>query len=553
MRSMHTKCWTIPTVLTLAVLAALLCIVPAHARDYDTAVTVAMGEQFTLAETETIGGALVVTGGDATVLGRVKKDVIVVDGTATLGPTARVDGSVLTVRGTVERDELAQVLGEQRQLSASEFAEIMSGVGAATEESPDAGKEMPDAAEAAEEQAPAEDETPAHAEEAVEAPDAAAEEEEAAPAAETEADEEQRVERGDRSGFGNDINIRGDEVRVGDVASFGGAIRIWGTVRGDVASFGGPVTVWGTVEGDIATFGGAVKLEDGSRVTGDIATFGAAVTKDPGAVHEGKVAGFGEGLPHWIGTNRSPTQSRGWLGGTIFALVVGLLIAVIFPNSTRTIADSVTAEPGRAAGHGALTLLLVLPVCVILALTCIGLVLVPVVLLGCLAAGILGGVGVEALIGRWISRRLGWAVTSVVALVAIGVVALQLVGLTQFVPPLVIVHALASFAVLIFGLGGAVMTGFGTRPDSTWITGRFNRGDHGEEAPAVDAPPTADTVPAAAGPVAAAADEIEADEPGLEEPEQGDESAWAPSSAEAEAEVDEDPEDHTPPDDLPAF
>lgn len=556
MHATHTNRWALPIAIALAMVIAFACGMPAHARDYDTAVTISAGEQFTLAETETIGGALVVTGGDATVLGRVKRDVIVVDGSATLGPTARVDGSVLTVRGTVERDELALVRGESRSLTAAEFAEVMSEVPVADMQEPAADQPAPgdEAPAAADGQAPSKEE--AADETAAEPGEGAAEpEQEAAPTdegtavAETATDPEQ-----DRAGFGETIIVEADEVVAGDVASFGGPIVVKGTVRGDVASFAGPVTVSGTVDGDIATFGGAVDLETGSRVEGDIATFGAAVNKDPGAIHVGRVQGFGEGLSRWMPGGQAPRAGTGagsdWVGGTIFALLIALLVAAIFPNATRTVADATAEQPGRAAGHGALTLLLFAPACVLLILTCVGIVLVPVLILGSLAAGVLGATGIYLLLGRQISRRLGWSVSSPLGLVSMGVVAVQLIALTQFVPALQIVHALVSLAVLLFGLGGALMTGFGTIADGTWITGRLGGSAEAAPPPAAPeqpAPPTAEPVqpPRPTEPTGA---EDPPESPPASDPEAddgSDASEWAPSSAEEDAEAEDDRD--TPP------
>ena len=513
MRSMHTNCWTIPALLTLALMGALLCALPVDAADYDSTVTVASGEQFTLAETETIGGSLVVTGGEANVLGRIKGDAIVVDGSLTLGSTARLEGSLLTVRGAVERDPLAQVLGEQRSLTAAEFAQLMARVAGEVEAEVPTAEAMPEAEaeEVAETEEAPEEEEPAETQEPVE-PEAIV-----------------REEHEDRAGFGQTITIPADEVRVGDVANFGGPIIIDGTVRGDVASFGGTVTVRGTVEGDIATFGGVVQLDEGSRVSGDIATFGAPVNTAPGAVHEGQIKGFGEGLSRWASSAEKGADGAGWVVATVLSLLVALLIAAVFPGATRTIADGIVERPGSAAAHGALTLLLIAPICVLLALTCVGLLLIPVVIIGVIVAGLMGNIGIDLILGRAISARLGWSVTSLLGLVAIGVVALQLVELTQFVPALGIVGFLVMLAILLFGIGGALMTGFGTTPDGTWITRRFGRRRSPKAVePTVDLPACDDESevtaelaepPAAPDPAEwAPPSEPEAGEPGSDEP-----------------------------------
>jgi len=214
-------------------LVVLLAAAWAQPADYDGTVIVEADEAITLGEQDTIHGSLVVMGGRAHVLGRVEGDLIVVDGAVTLGPTARVDGSALTVRGSIDRHELARVAGEEKKLSAEEFARAMAGLTDALadeEAEPEAAPEpevpAEGLAEAADEEAQAE-----------EAETAESEEPEAAEGEEPEvAQPEQHEVRGDLSGYGQLIEVPADEVRIGSIASFGGPININGTVRGDVAS-----------------------------------------------------------------------------------------------------------------------------------------------------------------------------------------------------------------------------------------------------------------------------------------------------------------------------
>jgi len=241
------------------------------------------------------------------------------------------------------------------------------------------------------------------------------------------------------------------------------------------------VTIGGEVDGQIATFGGPVRMEPNSRVTGDIATLGASVHKEPGAIHDGRSVGFGGVLPGLApGRAASPQKADEdagglWVVGTICGVLLALLVAGIFPNATRIVADAIMAKPGSAAAHGGLTMLLVVPVCFVLAITCVGLILVPVVILALIGAFILGTVGVELIVGRRLVRSTGWAVTSLIGLAVLGAVVLRLVAILQLLPAVEIVGVLVSLVVFIFGVGGALMTGFGTRPDGEWILRRLRR------------------------------------------------------------------------------
>ncbi len=459
-------------------LAFVATVAVAQPQGFDGTVVVEADEALTVAEQDTIRGSLVIMGGKAHVLGRVEGDLVVVDGQVTLGPTARIDGDALTVRGSIERHDLAQIAGEQNKLSAEDFARLMAGLSEALE--------TEEAADGAETEA--EPEVPA--EEPVADEQAEAESVEGAQTEEPEiAEPEQHEVRGDLSGFGQPITVPADEIRVGDVASFGGPINIIGRVRGDVASFGGAVTVQGEVDGDIASFGGPVRMDPNSRVTGDIVTLGASVHKEPSAIHEGRESEFGSALSGLARGRSLPAEkaegeaSGVWVAGTVFAALLALLVAGLFPNATRNVADNIARRPGAAFAHGGLTLLLLAPVCFILAITCVGLVLVPFVGLGVLGAFLLGLVGLNLLVGRRLVVSTGWRIASVLGLAMLGVAvfrvaallgfALQWVGSPHLAPVLSFVAGSAWLALMAFAIGGALMTGFGTRADGTWITRRF--------------------------------------------------------------------------------
>lgn len=452
-----------------AVLGAVLLVVSVSpGADYDSSVIVEADEALRLAEAETVRGDLIVMGGKAQVLGRIEGNVVVVDGSVTLGATARVDGDALTVRGEIVRHELATVGGEERKLSAEEFARLMRGAG--------------ETVGAESEEAEAEAEAP-------------------------EAEAGVAVERsGDLTNYGREIVVPEDEVRVGSIASLGGPVTVRGEVRGDVvsmggpirihgkvsgsvASFGGSVYVYGELQGDIACFGGDVFLEEGGHVTGDIAGLGGAVKRAEGAKLDGQEAMVGPGLLNWLlslkrskpapveaAPERRAADTWGpWISGNITALVVTLLIALIFPNATRTVADVISERPGSAAAHGAVTLLLVIPVCVLLAITCVGLPAVPLVIALVGVLDLLGIVAVNLIVGRRTAGALNWSVGSVVGLAVIGALVLRLVAAARVAPMLGLVAGLVTVAVVVLGVGGAVMTRLGTDRTGTFITGRAQR------------------------------------------------------------------------------
>lgn len=91
-------------------LAAALCLAPmaAWAGEVDR---VAIGHAVTVNADEDLAGDVVVIGADATVMGRVRGDVVVIGGQLKLGPKARVDGDAVHLLGALERSADAAVAG----------------------------------------------------------------------------------------------------------------------------------------------------------------------------------------------------------------------------------------------------------------------------------------------------------------------------------------------------------------------------------------------------------------------------------------------------------
>ncbi len=445
MKSVHTGNPT-HRMLLLAVLGSVLLACSVYARDYDQAVIVEADEAFTLTQGETIHGDLIVMGGKVHVLGEVEGNLVVVDGKATLADTAKIEGDALTVRGIIEKAPQTIVVGEEEKVSAEDVAKLTAGGDRAKEPTSE----------------PVEPVEPA------------------APPAKVE-------RRGDLTNFGSPINVPPDEIRIGDVVSMGGPVNIQGDVRGDVVSFGGPVSIAGDVSGDVVSFGSSIALQAGSHVHGDMVTFGGSVNRHPDATVNGDIQPFrGPGLGGYLRRYLPGADIRSawgllglrawsWTWGTISALLLTLFVILLAPQATQVVADRIVDRPGEAAIHGALTLLLFLPVCVLLAITCVGLVGIPILFVLLVLAGILGVVAVNLILGRKIAAVLGWSVTSIFGLAIIGALLLRAIDLLAIPPFLAIIPALVGLCVLVIGVGGAVMTRLGTRPGGTSIRSTAGR------------------------------------------------------------------------------
>ena len=90
-----------------------------------------------------------------------------------------------------------------------------------------------------------------------------------------------RMYDGDARRVNGETAIARHEVISGDVAAYGGPLRIAGRVTGDVAMVGGDVVIetGGEVTGSVTVVGGQVRLADGGRVAGTITSYATTVRR----------------------------------------------------------------------------------------------------------------------------------------------------------------------------------------------------------------------------------------------------------------------------------
>ena len=254
----------------------------------------------------------------------------------------------------------------------------------------------------------------------------------------------------DRVSYGNAVEVKIDET-VNDAVAFGHGVTVNGRVLGSAVSFGGDVRVGktGHVEGDAAAFGGRVLVDDGGTVEGERLSFG------PGAI---------------LSTFRSaPDVEVPWptrLGGNLLTagaqflcfFLLGLVVLAIAPRRAEVVAGALAAHPLKAGGFGVLAAVLWLPITVLLAVTVIGIVLIPFFWLAYPVFGFFGYVALALVVGRKLPTQVEPTNTAVLA---IGAAVIVVVGLIPVLGWLTWI--LAGF----FAVGATLMTRFGEdRPDA---------------------------------------------------------------------------------------
>lgn len=267
-------------------------------------------------------------------------------------------------------------------------------------------------------------------------------------------------------------------------------------VTDPVVAVGGSVTVLGRVDDDVVAVGGSVHLGPKSHVRGDVTAVGGSVEQEKGATIGGTVNEIRIG-PHfqfkpWHVFNGM--WFDGWnvvgdgfrLLGTVMrislVLLLVLLVSLIASRPVQRIADRVGRDPWLSGFTGLLAQLLFIPVLVmtivVLAVSIIGiplLLLVPFGVVGFLVGMLVGFAGVALRVGRWavgverpafVALAVGVILVSAVALVA-RTLALLPVPLWPISWFLTFSAFFLEYIAWTVGLGGALLTRFGTRGTTT--------------------------------------------------------------------------------------
>ena len=269
--------------------------------------------------------------------------------------------------------------------------------------------------------------------------------------------------------FGGPIYVPAGETVEGDVVSFGGRVTVDGHVDGNAVSIGGPVEINGTVEGDVVSVGSQVSLGENARVRGDVTSVGGTVDRAEGAVIEGSVTSGGfpfkfnfHGIM-WPGTRWMPwhmSWGRGffgamWIARLVGALVLSLVIVAVWPKHIASVAEAIEVRLGRVALTGLIAWLLFVPAMILLAVTLIGIPLIPLWGLFYVAAGVMGHAAIAVLAGDKVAKLANTSMTTFLKVI-VGALVIALLG---WVPGMGVVVAIA---VAVIGLGAVLDTRFGT-------------------------------------------------------------------------------------------
>jgi hypothetical protein len=222
--------------------------------------------------------------------------------------------------------------------------------------------------------------------------------------------------------------------------------------------------VEGTVENYVTAIGGSVVLANTAVVGGNVFCLGGIVVRGRGAEVRGSVTEINSNDISQAVTNALSEEWEGW--SWIFAIIsmsifLGILIitvvtVLLIPKPVRLISAAIKEKPFKVTAWGLGGLVLIVPLAVLLAISVVGIVLIPLEMTIVLCAVLVGFISVSQLVGQKLFSVLKRNDQSMMRETVWGLIILWLIGWIPYVGWMVKVCA------IVLGLGAVLLTRFGT-------------------------------------------------------------------------------------------
>ncbi|PSB20445.1 hypothetical protein C7B65_08195 [Phormidesmis priestleyi ULC007] len=261
-----------------------------------------------------------------------------------------------------------------------------------------------------------------------------------------------------------DININNTNL-----IRFGGSVTVpENQVVENALAFGGNVTVSpnAKVVDTAIAFGGDVILQKEARVEGDAYSFGGKIVQEPSAIVSGERATFSDrhGMMYGVDQGRSSFFAHYFfsaifrISAAIAATILGLIILHTSPQFLPNLATKLRQHPSLTALWGIGAIVAIIFVSVFLAITLIGIPLIPLLILTAIVTSLVGSLGVALFVGQ---RLVSSGDRSLQQQFLVGLAILTVLALIPFFGGLVV------FLVNLFGLGIILLWKFGREKPQT--------------------------------------------------------------------------------------
>lgn len=263
--------------------------------------------------------------------------------------------------------------------------------------------------------------------------------------------------------FGGSVTVPENQV-VENALAFGGNVTVSpnAKVLDTAIAFGGNVTVFpnAKVSDTALAFGGSVTLQKGARVEGDAYSFGGKIVQEPGAIVTGERATFSDrhGMMYGADRGRSSFFAQYFfsvifrISAAIVAAILGLIVLHTSPQFLPNLATKLHQSFGLTALWGSGAIIAMSFVIVFLAITLIGIPLIPLLILTAIVTSLVGSLGVALYVGQRLIRNRDWSLRQQFL---VGLAIVTVLSLIPFFGGLVV------FLVNLFGLGVILLWKFG--------------------------------------------------------------------------------------------
>jgi hypothetical protein len=237
-----------------------------------------------------------------------------------------------------------------------------------------------------------------------------------------------------------------------------------GTKVRNVLAIGGQITVDGVVDNHIVAIGGSIVLTGKAVVGGSVFCIGGIIVKGRGAEVYGNLTEINADDISAAIANALSEEWEGW--SWIFAIIsisifLGVLLLTfltvfLIPKPVRLVSSAIKEKPFKVTVWGLGGLVLIVPLAVLLAISVVGIVLIPLEMTIVLCAVLVGFISVSQLVGRKLFTVLKRHDQSMMRETVWGLIILWLIGWIPYVGWIV------KMCAIIIGLGGVLLTRFGT-------------------------------------------------------------------------------------------
>lgn len=229
----------------------------------------------------------------------------------------------------------------------------------------------------------------------------------------------------------------------------------------NVVAIGGQITVSGLVEKNVLAVGGSVVLTNDAVVRGNVIVMGGVVARGSGALVFGDITEINADTLAEAFNSAMRGELSGWslildvISLCFFAiiLIIALFMTLLIPRALTAVADAIEEHKVKSFFWGVLTTLLMAPFFMLLAISIVGIFLIPVAFAALLLAAIIGFIAFGSLVGKFIIAKLFRnARKSLAKETMVGLSLLWLLGFTPLYIGIVI-----KIMAITYGLGGLVM------------------------------------------------------------------------------------------------